>query len=63
MDFKMKKYELKIDNQVLKDLKENCIPVANSLILVLSEDGELTIKQWPGKRAMAWCERIVLLVK
>jgi hypothetical protein len=63
MDFKMKKYELKIDNQVLKNLKENCIPVTQSLILVLSDDGELRIAQWPGERAMAWCERIVLLVK
>ena len=51
---------LKLDSQAL--LRNN-VAESDALVLVLSRDGELQIKEWPGKEAMAWCERIVLLVE
>jgi len=53
---------LKLDSQALKDSKNN-VAESDALVLVLSRDGELKISEWPGKEAMAWCERIVLLVE
>jgi len=62
MDFRTKKHVLKLDSQALKDLKNN-VAESDQLVLVLSREGELKIREWPGKEAMAWCERIVLLVE
>jgi hypothetical protein len=62
MDYRTKKHVLRLDPQTLKDLKNN-VAESDALVLVLSRDGELKISEWPGKEAMAWCERIVLLVE
>jgi hypothetical protein len=64
MDFKVKSYKIKLGREALRKLGASGEIVkgkGNSLILVL-EDGELKIDQWPGERAMAWCEEIALMV-
>jgi hypothetical protein len=62
MDFRTKKHVLKFDSETLKSFRNN-VAEGDQLVLVLSKDGELKIREWPGKEAMAWCERIVLLVE
>jgi hypothetical protein len=65
MDFKVKSYEIKLGRETLKKLSgsgEVAKGNGTLLILSLSPDGELKIKRWPGERAMAWCEKIVLMV-
>ena len=62
MDLKVKSYKIKLGREALKKLSASGeIARGNSLILEL-EDGELRIAQWPGERAMAWCEKISLMV-
>jgi len=64
MDFKVKSYKIKLGREALKELSasgEIAKGKGNLLLLVL-DDGELRIAQWPGERAMAWCEEISLMV-
>jgi hypothetical protein len=51
------RYKLNLDDQDFKNLKEFGLPISNSLILVLSESGELEIQEWPGAGGSYFSDR------
>jgi hypothetical protein len=64
MDFKVKSYKIKLGREALRELSASgkVAKGKGNLLLLVLDDGELKIKQWPGERAMAWCEEIALMV-